>query len=121
MKVPQKEHVVVMLCAAGVKCDLPKKKLTDADIQHFIHDKHIQVHLQTSAKDNINVTELFEEIVEAVVAAHLPLVTPSTLLYTHTLILFYSTVMITKLMRTTLFSSSYRLLCTIVMCYVQNG
>jgi len=64
----------VLWVVAQLKCDtsMETHKLKPAQIEKFVIDCQIPVHLITSAKENINVEKVFMQIAEMVSLAHDP-------------------------------------------------
>lgn len=68
-KINQEESRAIVFALASTKCDSEEKKeVSDAEIEQFMNKHSIDIYVETSAKNNYNVDELFQEIVETIIS-----------------------------------------------------
>jgi small GTP-binding protein len=69
-KINEEEPGSIVFALACTKCDTPgeRREVSEAEIEQFMHKHSIDIFVETSAKNNYNIDELFQEIVETIIS-----------------------------------------------------
>ena len=69
-KITQEETKGIVFALAATKQDIGEESwaVSRAEIESFVNKYNIDIFVETSAKNNYNVEELFQEIVETIVS-----------------------------------------------------